>query len=125
MRSFSEAIDQELENINDTSYYSDKRSYVKRGIYHTQIEEYLKYFDRKQLLIIESNSLLFKFDQTLESTLEFIELPYEKLNLIMANKQQINEKVKYKSDIEKLRAFYKPYNEKLFELLGEEYDWND
>jgi len=40
-RSFTEAINNELDNFDQLSFYDDRKAYVKRGIYHNQIERYI------------------------------------------------------------------------------------
>ena len=123
-RTFSEAITEEINGIEKESYYTNPISYVKRGIYHLQIEKYLEYFKKEQLLIFEANTLRKQPDQVLKTIQNFIDVPHEKLDFISSNSSKLNEKDKYKNDIISLQEFYKPYNEKLFNLLGERYDWN-
>ncbi len=123
-RSFSDAISDEIEKIENESFNENRVSYVKRGFYHLQIEKYLSYFNMQQLLIIESKSLREHSGDTLMKIQDFIEVPNEELSFINSNKSRINEKEKYVEEINSLREFYKPYNDKLFKLIGENYDWN-
>ncbi|WCO00645.1 sulfotransferase domain-containing protein [Psychroserpens ponticola] len=122
-RSFSDAISDEFENFKTETFYDNRISYVKRGIYHQQIENYLKYFKREQLLIIESNDLRKHSDDVLKKVQRYIDVPYEKLAFETSNKSKVNEKEKYAQDINRLREFYKPHNDSLFKLLGKTYDW--
>lgn len=124
-RSFSEAISDELKNIEQESFYDNRVSYVKRGIYHIQIKEYLKYFKKKQLLIIDSKNLRLSPDIQLNRIQQFIDVPTEKLNSISSNVGRVNDKVKYFKDLEKLRKFYEVHNDKLSELIGIRFNWNN
>lgn len=54
-----------------------------------------------------------------------MEVPYEKLGLITSNSSNFNESDRYKDDLKFLREFYKPCNEKLYQLTGVNYGWNN
>ena len=79
---------------------------------------------RNQILFIESSDLITSFNETINEILSFIDVPQENLKIMFLNKSRVNEKEKYRSDIMYLRDFYKPYNEKLYRLLGKEFNWN-
>lgn len=122
-RSFSEAITNELQNIEDSGYYNNIRSYVKRGIYHYQIEAVLQHFNKNQLLFIESNALKNNNNEELSKIQSFIGVPYENLSLIESNRSKKSEIDIYANDIEKLKEFYEPHNQKLYDLLGVNFKW--
>ena len=121
-RPFKEAIQTEINNIDKTSYYNDQLSYVKRGIYHLQIEEYLKYFPKENLLFIESEELKKDFKSTLNHLFQFLNIPSENIATMESNKSRIHS-LDLGIEKEILTSFYKPYNEKLFELIGKRYNW--
>lgn len=123
-RTFSEAVADELDNLEQTSFYDNKAAYVKRGIYYYQLENYYKYFNVDQILIIENNELKENFDNTISKISSFLNIPNEKLKLLELNKSEVNEKIKYIEDIQKLKEFYKPSNRKLFQLIGKEFNWD-
>ena len=123
-RSFKEAIAEDLKNIENDNYYSNRRGYLKRGIYHYQIETYLNYFSKEQLLILEDTDLKKDFDSTSEKIFNFIGILPEKLTIEFSNKSSVENKDQYTSEIELLKDFYKPHNIKLYSLLGKDYGWN-
>ena len=124
-RTFKEAIEQELNKIDDINYYTNKIGYVKRGIYHYQIENYFNYFKKNKVLILESSDLNNNFKNTLKLIHDFLEIPYEPLAQISAN-IGVDDVVKgHEKEIKTLKSFYKPYNLLLFELLGKDYKWNE
>lgn len=123
-RTFSNAISDQIENMENESFYDNKIAYVKRGIYHEQIERYFSYFPKDQLLIIDSNELKNRPDDVLKRIQDFIEIPYEKLKPINANSRRVDERDKYLDDIKFLKEFYKPHNERLFALIGERFEWD-
>lgn len=123
-RSFTEAISEELDMIDQTSFHEDSVAYVKRGIYHYQIETYLEHFDRDRLLIVESNELKNNFDETSSRIQSFIGVPFENIPLKESNKRKVNDKNDYEADFLRLQEFYEPHNQKLFQLIGRAFDWN-
>jgi hypothetical protein len=124
-RSFSTAIAEELEKFEETSYYDNRISYVKRGIYHFQIEAFLKYFPKSNMLIIENEELKDQQQESSKRIQSFVNVPYENLKLIELNKSRINETIDYKNEILNLQKFYNPHNSKLFQLIGREFNWNE
>ncbi len=122
-RPFSTAINKEIQQLENTSYNDNRIAYVKRGIYDTQIKTYLKHFNSDQLLILESKALKTQSSKTLKTVQQFIGVPYEELPYKSQNVSKVSEKELYKDDINALRAFYQPHNERLFELIGETWDW--
>lgn len=124
-RSFSEAVTHELANIDSSDYYVDRRSYVKRAIYADQIENYLKYFPKNQLLFIESNQLHQNHESALKKIQAFIGVPCEALPLKESHQAKRAKSEEYQSEEAKLRSFYKPHNERLYAIVGEDYGWDD
>lgn len=122
-RPFSVAISEEIERLETESYYENTISYVKRGIYYKQIEKYLAWFKREQLLILESSILMNSPSETLKTIQNFIGVPHEELPLRRKNIGKLNEKEKYENEILRLKQFYKPYNDRLFSLIGENFSW--
>ncbi|MBN2867073.1 MAG: sulfotransferase domain-containing protein [Flavobacteriaceae bacterium] len=123
-RTFDIAIKEEIEDLKNETYHSNKRAYVNRGIYYKQIERYYKLFDRNQILIIQSKKLKQLPSLTLNIIQNFIEVPEQKLKYVTSNSSSINEKERYADEFEMLSKFYKPHNKKLFELIGKNFDWN-
>lgn len=123
-RNFTEAISEEFEKIDQSDFWNNKIGYVKRGIYHYQIEAFLKYFPVSQVLFIESEELKKEQEKAYANIQSFIGVPYENISLIEANKSEISEKDDYKNDFIKLYEFYKPHNEKLYSIIGREFKWD-
>jgi len=122
-RSFDSAITEEIKTLKKQTFTSNKRAYIDRGIYYKQIERYYKFFDRDQILIIQSKKLKESPSLTLNKIQNFIEVPEQKLKYVNSNSSSINEKEKYANEFKMLSKFYKPHNEKLFELIGKNFDW--
>ncbi len=102
-------------------------SYKNRGIYIEQIERYLNFFPRDQLLIINSENLLTKRAETLKNIFDFIGID-SKTNIVNSIDLEPDNVAYYKSKVspevyEYLNSFFRPYNKALFKLLGENFGW--
>jgi hypothetical protein len=122
-RPFSQAISEEIENMDQENFEANRIAYVKRGIYYSQIEQYLKYFSIQQILILESSFLRMHPNDAFRRIQKFIGVPEEQLTVSSKNVRQIDESYRYKTELGELGAFYKPYNDRLYSLIGESYDW--
>ena len=101
-------------------------SLVRRGIYHEQLRRYFNRFDRSQILVLESRQLSENTPKTLKRVFDFlgidnVQIPdMKKRHHERAYSEPINEEIRAT-----LSDFYRPHNAKLFELIDEEFDWND
>ena len=123
-REFDECIQEDIEKLK-SGKYSQKPHYVRRGLYWEQLERYFKYFDRKQILIIDNRSLKNKPLLILNQVVEFLQIPEFSWN---ENSLRPIHVVPYKERLpEKSRArlseFYKPHNERLYELINYDFGW--
>ena len=103
-------------------HYKD-HSYLARGLYADQLENWFKHYDRKQFLILTTENLRDNRQRTLNQVFDFLQVPpfqIENLrNLNVANYQAMNE------DTRKfLVKYYRPHNEKLAKLLRRDFDWD-
>ena len=140
--SFEEAVKQEPERLNsefekiiyNEKYYNRedyrnlykkyyKYAYLHSSIYINYIKHWLRFFPRKQLLILKSEDLFKDPIETYARVLKFLNLPkwdlkeykiynpnhYQKMDTITRN---------YLID------YFKPHNEMLYEYLGMNLDWD-
>ena len=78
---------------------------------------------KKQLLIIPSEDLAQKTDAILSKVFEFLDLPYFKIKDF--TKHNKREYLPMKNETrELLIEFYQPYNEKLYSLISQHFDWD-
>jgi hypothetical protein len=122
-RSFAKAVEDEMKVLESESFWKNKISYVKRGFYASQIEEYLKFFSREQMLFIESTTLKTSFEKVSKEIQNFVEVPFHSLEKRTTNVSEVDEQEKYKATLEDLKKFYRPHNERLYELIGKSFDW--
>jgi hypothetical protein len=131
--SFEDAIERELEElpretekmVRDEHYRSfdhQNYSYLARGIYVEQLESWGKFFDRQQMLIIQSEG----FDQdppaALRQVTEFLDLPaweleeYTKYH--QAHYAPMDPAIR-----KRLVELYQDHNHRLYEFLGRDFGW--
>jgi Sulfotransferase domain len=132
--SFAEAVEREPERIeidkaaklNEFGCWNpafSRYSYVSRGLYADQLENWLKYFSREQLLIIKSEDMFANPPQVFLQTCKFLDLPtldlmhYGKLGA--GNYSEMDSKTK-----RWLADYFKPHNQKLYDLLETNFNWD-
>ena len=124
--SFEDAINEEINNILGEDTLPEP-SFVRRGLYASQLERYYRYFHREQIMIIDSRQLRKETNRTLERISTFIELrPYDWKQ--GESKRRLGFEGDYKAPISRkahdyLVEFYRPYNERLYELIGSNFGW--
>jgi hypothetical protein len=131
--SFEEAIEQEESRllgekdaiIADQHYPMYKYlvySYLARGRYVEQVRHWLKTFPREQILILRSEDLFNNPQEVYTRVLAFLGLSdWEPENFKIIN---VGRYGTMKPQIEKkLRDYFKPFNQDLYELLGTNYGW--
>ena len=111
--------------LNDEAYVVDTHyeNILARGFYADQLEIWFEKFQKRQLLMIPSEDLAQEPDQVLTKVFEFLDLPYFKIKDF--TKQNKREYSPMKDKTRKLLIeFYKPYNEKLYSLTNQHFDWD-
>ena len=96
------------------------------GHYYDQIQRYLAFFDRRQLLIIEHTEMYMDTIKSLQKIEEFLEIPncnWKDINLSPIFEGEYLEQIT--EDASRfLCDYYALSNEKLFNLLGKSYPWD-
>lgn len=133
--SFEEAIDCEQKRIeeeqkllhnkaNYKSHHHQAHSYVTRGIYWKQLERYYRCFDRSKVLVLKSEKLLESPQETIDRVSDFLGIESHQLK----NASPVN-RAKYprkRTDThKKLAELYRPHNKKLYEMIGQDFGWNE
>ncbi|BAQ59700.1 putative deacetylase sulfotransferase [Geminocystis sp. NIES-3708] len=126
-RSFSEAITQELNEPNQINKYP--YNYLKRGRYYEQLCNYLEYFSLDELLILDFKEFAKNLNESLNKVSNFLNIDNFSKEEIDLYKQQKYAVATYKiSDedkylLEKLKDYFMPFNEQLYQLLEINYNW--
>ena len=98
-------------------------SYIDRGHYAVQIREYLKYFDRSQLLILESKDYFSNVQMSFDNVCDFIGL--SRVLLPDVSPKNVGKYKKKTDELFKreLASQFKKSNTDLFGLLQVNYKW--
>ncbi|TDH65503.1 hypothetical protein CCR75_004044 [Bremia lactucae] len=143
-RSFEQIVDEEIDELlklgvhPEMSYeaFDEKvlhhrlkfnhgaHSFVARGLYALQIAGWIKAYGESNVLLLTLDELktIQSLHKTIDKVFNFLNLPYHRIKDTSAKNTR-----KYSAMDEivhtKLAAFYKPYNEKLYALLGRTLNW--
>ncbi|MDC0835940.1 sulfotransferase [Geitlerinema sp. CS-897] len=112
---------------NDPHYRSDNYqhySYLARGRYLEQLQQWWNHFPREQMLVLNSEAFYRNPNDTLTRVLSFLDLPpisleaYPSLNT--GNYSNIPQSLK-----QQLQTYFAPHNRALFDELQQDWGWND
>lgn len=132
--SFEEAIELEEERTagelermeSDPSYYSfafERYAYLARGRYLEQLERWLRFFPREQLLVLVTDDLRADPAGTVATTLRFLGLPSR--GSVRYDHQRVGD---YREPLapetrERLAQHFAEPNRRLYEFLGRDLGW--
>ena len=132
--SFDEAIEKEAERLagEEEKIISDPRystfnhlhySYLARGRYVEQLQKWLAIFPREQMLILASEEIYTSPAMAYRKATEYLGLSDWTPNDFKAYKQGVYEEMP--ASVRKhLIDYYHPYNQKLYEFLNRNFDWD-
>ena len=100
---------------------------MARSRYSEALERWLKYFDKSQFLFLNSDSYFKNPLDEYNRVLSFLDLPSHTPSItgkrgISPSEIYINIQLKDETR-QKLKKYFEPWNNKLFNLIGEEFDW--
>jgi hypothetical protein len=131
--SFEDAIEQEATRLvgeeqrlqydeRYDSYNHQHYSYLTRGMYIDQLVRWLHIFPRDQLLIVQSEQLNIEPAVVLRQVLEYLRLPaWQWKAFYRPNAPDYPAMSSETRD--QLLAFFRPYNQRLYDYLGTRFDW--
>lgn len=127
-RTFSQAIDQELKGECEPDIYP--YDYINRGKYVEQLNNYYQYFDKNNLLILSFEILKNNQRALLDKVCNFLEIEAFSESLLKQLEEksynvgkQVEVTAEHQEVLEKLKTYFIPFNEKLYQLLNYSYDW--
>ena len=120
-------LNKDFPELNSNNYDFENfvaQNIIRHGVYADYLETWLKIFDRKQILILNSDDLKKSTRKTLHRVFNFLNVS----NYDIKDTSQVNVG-KYppinKITRKKLIEFFKPHNQRLNKLLDTEFDWNN
>tara|TARA_B100000676_G_C18080343_1_gene850705 strand:+ start:82 stop:921 length:840 start_codon:yes stop_codon:yes gene_type:complete len=124
---FEDAIDDEIKFLKKHTFRESidrRRSYISKGMYEKQIQLWFNVFPKKQIHILSTEDMQKYPNDTLQKIFKFLEL--EEYNIKNPQKQKQAEYKKMNEETrKKLLEFYKPHNEKFFEIIQKRFDWSN
>lgn len=137
--SFKEALKFERENVtkelellrtnsNRHSRNFTLMAFLTIGKYEEQLKRWFNFFSREQFLILSFEEF-FRGEREFKKLLSFLELGEEIPRILKEGKKfhkggPSSYPPMLKEERKKLRKFFKPYNEKLYQLLGKDFGWD-
>ena len=120
-------LNKDFPELNSNNYDFENfvaQNIIRHGVSADYLETWLKIFDRKQILILNSDDLKKSTKETLRRVFNFLNVS----NYDIKDTSQVNVG-KYptinKITRKKLIEFFKPHNQRLNKLLDTEFDWNN
>ena len=100
-------------------------SYKRRGHYCEQLERFQAIFPSGQLLILNSDELFTKPELVLRRVAEFIGVdPSFRPTDLAARNTNANRPPVNPGVYEELQRYFRPHNERLFQMLGQDFGWS-
>jgi sulfotransferase family protein len=131
---FTEAIDKESERLageeerlrDDPHYYSfnhHRYSYTRRGLYLDQLQRWVQHFPRTQLLVLQSEWLFRDPVAASARVHDFLGLRSHRLERYKPFLPGNYDPAMPAELRARLVAYFEPHNRKLYQWLGEEFNW--
>ena len=108
------------ENYVSLSYA--RFSYLSRGVYVDQLKQWHKYFDEEQILVLKSEDLYQRTQETFRRAQRFLDIPcYE----IQFKPRKGEDKYTRMNPLtrKQLEIHFEPHNQRLYDYLGIDFDW--
>jgi hypothetical protein len=97
-------------------------SYVARGLYALQLENVLRVFPREQLLVLSSETVFAEPAAAVTRIVAFLGLPPNTVDPLGGHTREPYPPAP--AAVRRLLAeFFRPHNERLYDLLGEDFGW--
>jgi len=134
LSSFEEAIEKEEQRLygevekmladeNYSSFNHRYYSYLARGIYIDQLKVWMDYCTRGQILVLKSEDFYNDTPTVFKRVLEFLNLPSQELEEYKIYNSANNPKMETATR-KRLIDYFEPHNQRLYEYLGIDFDWD-
>lgn len=112
--------------ISDPAFSKKYRqfSFLARGIYIRQLEHWLCYFPIEQFLVLKSEDFFSSPGRIMNNLFAFLGLEPYTINEF-ARKNRYDYPPMNPATRAKLTEYFEPYNRRLYDFLGVEYNWED
>jgi hypothetical protein len=118
-----EDLERALQGIDPPDLSLFRHSYLSRGMYALQLERWLEAFPREQFLVLKSEDLFERPEEVYLRVLEFLGLtahpPPSFQQTYGAEGTQLDS-----ATARRLTDFFRPHNERLYHLVGRDFEWH-
>jgi hypothetical protein len=126
-QNFSEYAERALDLFPSIPMESVSGSQVlSAGIYYKAVEQWINLFGKENVLVLDVAEYFQNRQPVFEKIQKFLRIPI--IDIPEYGKKTNENPIKFpppdKDTKSKLAKFYKPYNQKLFELIEAEFDWH-
>jgi hypothetical protein len=129
-RSFSDVVKNEIDFINmrkqeniELTNNDYKKSYLAKGIYVEQLKKWYKIFRKEQLCVISTEDFSDNPNQTLKKIFNFLKIPDYSIKEFEEKKKSEYSEMNNSTRVE-IEKFFEVYNEQLYQLIGQKFNWN-
>jgi hypothetical protein len=137
-RTFEEVVEAEKEappfgDGGEASKREDRASpdyvdhgFLRRGVYVDQLLRWSKFFSKEQLLVLKSEDLFERPQETLKAVLNFLELPEwepQASEFLKKRNEGNYEQGMDPSTRRRLEEYFEPHNRRLYDYLGVDLGW--
>jgi hypothetical protein len=126
LRTFAEYVAHALEVFPEYPMYTACGArLLDTGIYWKAVAYWMECFGRDRVLVLDTADYFRDRNVQLRKIYDFIGLPHHAVPdcLTKVNENPLTLPSPDEESLERLRAFYRPYNQKLWAVLGNEFDW--
>ncbi|PTX50128.1 sulfotransferase domain-containing protein [Melghirimyces profundicolus] len=120
---FEKALEKEEKMVKEGKTKHIVYSYLDRGKYVEQLQRWLKVYPGNQILVIRSEDYFNNPSESLNQTLNFLGLPTQDIELGYIPNKGIYTPMN-PSTRKRLVNYFRPYNQRLYKLLGRNMDWD-
>lgn len=125
-QSYSSYIDRAIDLFPSVPMESVTGSQVlANGIYYKAVEQWINRFGKENVMVLDVAEYFKDRQPVFEKIQNFLEIPVVNIPELDAkiNENPIKMPLAGQETKSKLAEFYRPYNQKLFDLLGSEFEW--
>ncbi len=112
--------------LNDKNYFSSEFNsygYLTKSLYINYIKKWFELFLKRQILVIKSEDFFSNPEKITNQTLEFLELSPLKLKKYEIMRKGLDDKLNSETR-KQLIEYFKPYNQKLYDFLDHDFEWD-
>jgi hypothetical protein len=123
-----ERLDREIERLLEDETYRafalQRYSYQLRGMYADQLDRWLALFPREQILVLSTEALREDRNSVVSRTEEFLGLPHIDTTDLGEHMVGRFSSTMDPTTRERLLDHFAPHNQRLFDLIGDDFGWD-